>query len=82
MSAAVFKQAELDWAFDPWDDALMHDICGNENMAKPIKELLLSLRQIQIAEGSFGVRKDLAFDMLRPQLTALLAACDREFEQL
>jgi hypothetical protein len=71
---------EPDTEFDPWNDDLMRDLCGN--FAQPIKELLLSLRQIEIAEGSFGVRKEAAFDMLRPQLSALKKACEEEFRQL
>lgn len=73
-------------SFDPFDEALMHDVCGNDNMAKPISALLQTLHTIRLTESSFGVDRDDAkaqgFDILRPKLEALEEACKREFEKL
>jgi hypothetical protein len=66
--------------FNENDDDLMHDVCEGPTLAKPVQALLLSLREIKTAAGSFGVDKAKAFDNLLPELEALRAACKKLWE--
>lgn len=65
--------------FDHTDSALMHDVIGNDNLAKPIQALLCSLAQIEAANGSFGADEKKALGRLLPQLEQLREACIREW---
>lgn len=68
--------------FDEYDSDLMHDILGNERLAKPVQDLLISLGQIEIANASFGADPKLAFARLIPQLRELRDACIAEMRAL
>lgn len=70
--------------FNPWDDAVMHDICG-ERLRRPIQGLLFLLQQIRNTERSFGIAeqgKCKAYDALRIELEALEEACRDEWRDL
>jgi hypothetical protein len=61
-------------SFDPWDNALMHDICG-KRQAKPIADLLILLSQLDMTDKSFGVSPNRFLEMAAPMLRELRAAC-------
>ena len=65
--------------FNEYDDAMMHDILGNDRLAKPVQALLEMLHTIKATSGSFGMDKAKAFDYLLPQLEALREACEDEW---
>lgn len=70
-------------AFDEHDDALMHDIMGNERLAKPVQQLLISLNQIEMIQASFGdPDKARVFEQLIPELKALRQAVIAEWTDL
>jgi hypothetical protein len=70
-------QADQDRAdsipFDPFDDDLMHDLCGQ--LAKPIQDLLILERQIRATEDSFGVNAENLAQAVIPLLKTLRAKC-------
>ena len=72
------RKAELEaQEFSEWDDAIMHDVMGNERLAKPVQELLLTLLQIKNIQRSFGdpcIEKAKFFDAIVPELEALRQA--------
>lgn len=70
--------------FDEHDDDLMRDICG-KRLAKPVQELLLSLRDIKAVNRSFGeacLDRGKLLDILLPELEALREACVEEWRDL
>lgn len=68
--------------FSEHDDAIMHDVMGNERLAKPVQALLLTLRQIDWTAASFGVDAWRALEILRTQLRKLREACEDEYRDL
>lgn len=78
----IVKYPDLEPKFDHEDDALMHDIMGNDNLAKPVQALLSSLDQYEHFLGSFGVDERRVIEKILPELKALREACVREFEKL
>ncbi len=70
-------------AFDPWDDGIMHDVCGR--LAKPVQALLITRSQLKRILGSFGeqtVDKAKMLDQIMPELDALYEACKEEWESM
>lgn len=79
------EQDRLASQFDEHDDAVMHDVLGNDRLAKPVQALLISLREIETVHGSFGadcLNKAKLLDALLPELRALRQACIDEFRDL
>lgn len=70
---------EVSETFNPWDDAMMHDILGNERLAKPVQSLLITLSQINTTDDSFGVNAERALAMIIPDLKKLREACIEEW---
>lgn len=68
--------------FDEWDNSLMHDIMGNENLAKPVQDLLILYGQLDATAKSFGVNPERFLELCQPLLKALREACVREFHNL
>ena len=64
---------EAEQAFDEFDDDLMHDLLGNERMAKPVQDLLIALRQHEKYRGG------LTADEIVPMLQALRKACAEQW---
>lgn len=60
--------------FDEFDDALMHDLIGDADLARPVQQLLQDLWQIEVAEKSFGADPKAVFDLLMPHLRELRKA--------
>lgn len=70
--------------FDEYDDALMHDVMGNERLAKPVQALLITYRQIKLSHASFGeefTNNKLALESLMPLLQALRAAVREQWQE-
>lgn len=70
--------------FDEYDDALMHDVMGNERLAKPVQALLITYRQIKLSHASFGeefTNARAAMDALMPLLKALRTAVREEWQE-
>ena len=65
--------------FDEFDDGIMHDVLGNDRLAKPVQALLLKLRQINITEASFGADAVRVLMALLPDLRRLREACEDEW---
>lgn len=68
--------------FDECDDDLMHDVMGNERLAKPVQALLITYRQIKLSHDSFGeehTNAKLAIDALMPLLKALREAVKEQW---
>ena len=59
--------------FDPWDDALMHDLCG-KRLGPVVANLLIALDQIDMTKDSFGVDAERAVKFLHPLLVDLKKA--------
>lgn len=55
-------------AFDEWDDAIMHDVMGNERLAKTAQALLIALAQIDMTKDSFGLDAERTVKFLVPLL--------------
>jgi hypothetical protein len=68
--------------FDIHDDGLMHDLLGNDNLAKPVQALLLTLHEIECTAASFGVDHYKALQALLPHLKALREAVKTEWRNL
>lgn len=68
--------------FDAHDDDLMHDIVGNDRLAKPVQDLLIALSQIDLTKDSFGLNAELAVKFLVPKIEALRHACIEEGRDL
>lgn len=69
--------------FDETDDRTMHDVMGNDRLAKPAQALLLTLRDINAIKGSFGsacVDKAKFYDAILPSLEKLRDACEAEWQ--
>ena len=68
--------------FDEYDEDLMKDIFGGR-LAKPAQELLVSLHQIEMIQGSFGEPdKAKAFDRLLVELKAFREAAKDAWRDL
>lgn len=67
--------------FDPWDDDLMHDVCG-KRLAKPVQDLLIALSQFDMTKDSFGVNAEQAVRFIYPKLVALREACKEEWRDM
>lgn len=71
-------------SFDIYDDDLMHDVMGNERLAKPVQGLLITLDQINMTHGSFGkeaMNAQVAMDAIVPLLKALRAAVKEQWQE-
>lgn len=68
--------------FDVHDDALMHDVMGNDRLAKPAQDLLIALEQIDMTKDSFGLNAELTVKFLVPKIEALRQACIDEWRDL
>lgn len=62
-------------AFDEYDDDMVKAILGNERLAKPLQDLLTTLHQIEITQGSFGTDHRKVCEAVLPELKALRTAC-------
>lgn len=70
--------------FDEYDDALMHDVMGNERLAKPVQALLITYRQIKLSHASFGeefTNAKAAMESLMPLLKSLRAAVREQWQE-
>jgi hypothetical protein len=67
-------QPANDVAFDEFDDALMHDLIGDAELAKPVQQLLQDLWQIEVAQSSFGADPAAVVALLLPHLHDLRKA--------
>lgn len=65
--------------FDEFDDDMVKAVAG-ERLAKPIQALLLTLRQIEQTEGSFGSDAAKVRAALIPDLQALREACKDQWK--
>lgn len=65
--------------FDPFDDDLMHDVLGNDRLAKPVQALLMLLWEIEATKGSFGLDDGALARAVLPKLIALREACKDEW---
>lgn len=78
---AALRRAEQA-VFDEYDEDLIEDVVGKK-LAKPVHELLVSLHQIEMIQGSFGEPdKAKAFDRLLPELKSLREAVKDEWRDL
>lgn len=68
--------------FDEFDDVMVKQILGNERLAKPIQDLLITLHQIDTTCSSFGADKAKVADALIPELVALREACRDAWKDL
>lgn len=68
--------------FDHEDDALMHDVMGNDRLAKPVQSLLEALQQHETASKSFGADDKRTVEILIPLIKALREAVIDEWRQL
>jgi len=57
--------------FDIYDDALMHDVMGNDRLAKPVQDLLIFRDQLNLVEASFGADGRKALEAVKPLLDKL-----------
>lgn len=65
----------VDEQFDPWDEALMHDLMGNERMGNAAADIIQAIDQFDRADGSFGADDARAVAFLIPKLRAFRQAC-------
>jgi hypothetical protein len=65
--------------FDAFDDDLMHDVLGNDRLAKPVQALLILLWEIEATKGSFGTDDGALARAVLPKLIALREACRDEW---
>lgn len=63
--------------FDAFDDDLMHDVLGNDRLAKPVQALLILLWEIE--SGSFRDNDGALARSVLPKLIALKEACKDEW---
>jgi hypothetical protein len=64
--------------FDEYDETHIQQILGNDRLAKPIQNLLLTLRDMQAISRSFGdssIDRERMYSVLVPRLQALQEAC-------
>ena len=68
--------------FDPWDDALMHDLFG-KRLAEPMADLLQAIDQFDMTKDSFGADAERAIAFLVPKIRKLReAAIDKMRDDL
>ena len=68
--------------FDPWDDALMHDLFG-KRLAGPMADLLQAIDQFDKTKDSFGADAERAIAFLVPKIRKLReAAIDKMRDDL
>lgn len=67
--------------FDCHDDDLMHDLLGNERLAKPVQDLCILAEQIKVTQDSYGVNAERLAQSVIPKLAALLKACREEYAE-
>jgi hypothetical protein len=71
--------------FDEHDDGIMHDVLGNDRLAKPVQALLLTLRDLKAINGSFGqscINPDTLYKIITERLEALRKACEAEWQEM
>lgn len=81
---ARLQPVNEDQVFDEWDDDLMHDVMGNERLAKPVQALLITYRQIKLSLDSFGpeaTNYKAAVEALMPLLKSFREAVKEEWEE-
>ncbi len=66
--------------FDEHDDAMMHDILGNDRLAKPVQALLILASQADMTTDSFGLNAERFVRSVLPLLKNLRSACREEWE--
>lgn len=75
------NRAEPSEHFDECDIEHVEAVVG-KRFAPSVQSLLLTLRDVLAADGSFGADPNRCVEVLRPQLKALRAACVDEWRDL
>ena len=68
--------------FNVEDYSIVHDVMGNDRLAKPMQELLETLAVIELTIDSFGADKARAFDRLYPLLKDMRQALKEQWEEI
>lgn len=67
--------------FDPWDEALMHDLMGNERMGNAAADIIQAIDQFDRTDGSFGADAEKAVAFLIPKLRAFRQAAIDQWKE-
>lgn len=68
--------------FNEYDYSIVHDVMGNDRLAKPMQALLEQLAVFEMTDRSFGADRSRAFEIVLPLLRDLRQACKDEWEDI